>query len=109
MNGTTTGHIGKIDDVREFQSVVTKHCVDDSYQNAVHVRCEPNFAAVHIFFLAVFQNVFRCQVFLSELADSRVDLEEEYLAPEDVLKHRRSEEHTSELQSLAYLVCRLLL
>src|SRR5687767_15627712 len=25
------------------------------------------------------------------------------------LRHRRSEEHTSELQSLAYLVCRLLL
>src|SRR2546425_4050601 len=27
----------------------------------------------------------------------------------DVLVHLRSEEHTSELQSLAYLVCRLLL
>src|SRR5687767_15424058 len=27
----------------------------------------------------------------------------------DVAAHRRSEEHTSELQSLAYLVCRLLL
>src|SRR2546425_8411300 len=26
-----------------------------------------------------------------------------------VLRHNRSEEHTSELQSLAYLVCRLLL
>src|SRR2546425_7542946 len=26
-----------------------------------------------------------------------------------VMHHRRSEEHTSELQSLAYLVCRLLL
>src|SRR5205823_8606044 len=26
-----------------------------------------------------------------------------------LLRHRRSEEHTSELQSLAYLVCRLLL
>src|SRR3989441_6443979 len=30
-----------------------------------------------------------------------------YLAPKDT--HERSEEHTSELQSLAYLVCRLLL
>src|SRR2546423_2141967 len=29
--------------------------------------------------------------------------------PERPDKHRRSEEHTSELQSLAYLVCRLLL
>src|SRR2546425_5421390 len=28
---------------------------------------------------------------------------------EDVKTHKRSEEHTSELQSLAYLVCRLLL
>src|SRR2546425_7135229 len=28
---------------------------------------------------------------------------------EDVLRSSRSEEHTSELQSLAYLVCRLLL
>src|SRR2546425_4585567 len=28
---------------------------------------------------------------------------------EPPLSHRRSEEHTSELQSLAYLVCRLLL
>src|SRR5687767_15227724 len=27
----------------------------------------------------------------------------------DAISHRRSEEHTSELQSLAYLVCRLLL
>src|SRR2546425_8630434 len=27
----------------------------------------------------------------------------------ELLHHRRSEEHTSELQSLAYLVCRLLL
>src|SRR2546425_7716433 len=27
----------------------------------------------------------------------------------ELLDHRRSEEHTSELQSLAYLVCRLLL
>src|SRR5687767_15571195 len=33
-------------------------------------------------------------------------VEEAILAPEDLL---RSEEHTSELQSLAYLVCRLLL
>src|SRR5205823_13031950 len=31
------------------------------------------------------------------------------LAPEDDTEQRRSEEHTSELQSLAYLVCRLLL
>src|SRR2546425_6617093 len=29
--------------------------------------------------------------------------------PEDFFSQRRSEEHTSELQSLAYLVCRLLL
>src|SRR2546425_3421957 len=29
--------------------------------------------------------------------------------PEDCVSNRRSEEHTSELQSLAYLVCRLLL
>src|SRR2546425_6985284 len=29
--------------------------------------------------------------------------------PQIDLAHRRSEEHTSELQSLAYLVCRLLL
>src|SRR2546425_8143082 len=32
----------------------------------------------------------------------------QYLDPRDVIKDR-SEEHTSELQSLAYLVCRLLL
>src|SRR2546425_7128406 len=31
------------------------------------------------------------------------------LPPADLQAHRRSEEHTSELQSLAYLVCRLLL
>src|SRR3989441_3199911 len=32
-----------------------------------------------------------------------------YLIQEHMLKSKRSEEHTSELQSLAYLVCRLLL
>src|SRR5205823_10573767 len=31
------------------------------------------------------------------------------LTPREVLQEYRSEEHTSELQSLAYLVCRLLL
>src|SRR2546425_2169466 len=31
------------------------------------------------------------------------------LEPDRQRNHRRSEEHTSELQSLAYLVCRLLL
>src|SRR3989441_3994072 len=36
--------------------------------------------------------------------EERVDFAERLLA-----KQRRSEEHTSELQSLAYLVCRLLL
>src|SRR5256714_13452158 len=29
------------------------------------------------------------------------------LLPDDLYVHKRSEEHTSELQSLAYLVCRL--
>src|SRR5205823_12865802 len=32
---------------------------------------------------------------------------DEYFAPNPRLEKRRSEEHTSELQSLAYLVCRL--
>src|SRR2546425_9750791 len=46
-----------------------------------------------------------------EVLDARVlqGLEEQHSAgPGDGLAHR-SEEHTSELQSLAYLVCRLLL
>src|SRR2546425_4393701 len=38
-----------------------------------------------------------------------VELDQAQIAVEEVVGHRRSEEHTSELQSLAYLVCRLLL
>src|SRR5687767_15634235 len=37
------------------------------------------------------------------------EIESGKLALDDVRQHLRSEEHTSELQSLAYLVCRLLL
>src|SRR2546425_9630329 len=39
----------------------------------------------------------------------RVDDAEEHGQHHDLPRHDRSEEHTSELQSLAYLVCRLLL
>src|SRR5687767_15671034 len=41
-------------------------------------------------------------------ADERADMDADERA-EDSAHHWRSEEHTSELQSLAYLVCRLLL
>src|SRR3989441_4693245 len=37
------------------------------------------------------------------------ELQQLLLATRQVLRRQRSEEHTSELQSLAYLVCRLLL
>src|SRR2546425_3511570 len=37
----------------------------------------------------------------------KLEIAKRYLVPRQV--HERSEEHTSELQSLAYLVCRLLL
>src|SRR2546425_2960761 len=41
------------------------------------------------------------------ILDRRVGERRQHLAP--VAAEKRSEEHTSELQSLAYLVCRLLL
>src|SRR2546425_7117673 len=44
---------------------------------------------------------------ISSGATSAAD--DERYAEEYLLAHMRSEEHTSELQSLAYLVCRLLL
>src|SRR3989441_7049798 len=46
-----------------------------------------------------------------DLPRGRLDRVEEFLAEEANLEPllQRSEEHTSELQSLAYLVCRLLL
>src|SRR2546425_5988507 len=58
---------------------------------------------------------------LSRQSDARVDVPVQDIDREveehdhepghehNALHHRRSEEHTSELQSLAYLVCRLLL
>src|SRR5687767_15706797 len=45
---------------------------------------------------------------LEQLADLR-EREPQALAAQGELEAHRSEEHTSELQSLAYLVCRLLL
>src|SRR2546425_12430260 len=43
------------------------------------------------------------------LREEPQDLHRALLGLKDRLQDRRSEEHTSELQSLAYLVCRLLL
>src|SRR3989441_9699569 len=48
-------------------------------------------------------NVFLVEDNPADVALTRLSLEKNHVA------HRRSEEHTSELQSLAYLVCRLLL
>src|SRR2546425_6088377 len=48
-------------------------------------------------------------VFSHSVLEHVVDLQEAYRACALWLKRDRSEEHTSELQSLAYLVCRLLL
>src|SRR5205823_15122389 len=45
---------------------------------------------------------------LAWIAIGSPEVQEKWMAFE-VLKRNRSEEHTSELQSLAYLVCRLLL
>src|SRR2546423_3391160 len=48
--------------------------------------------------------------FASKLKDAAAFLHEEHVRESRaVIRDERSEEHTSELQSLAYLVCRLLL
>src|SRR2546425_7160552 len=39
----------------------------------------------------------------------RIEIEDDVFLPDEITQADRSEEHTSELQSLAYLVCRLLL
>src|SRR5258706_3890859 len=44
-----------------------------------------------------------------EAPGGRPEVERRPLEPEDDVRERRSEEHTSELQSLTNLVCRLLL
>src|SRR5438046_7123317 len=46
---------------------------------------------------------------LEEPRPDRARADERHVAPEHVPELRRSEEHTSELQSLTNLVCRLLL
>src|SRR5687767_15278702 len=43
------------------------------------------------------------------IVGQRVAVEQRAVEPLELEPRRRSEEHTSELQSLAYLVCRLLL
>src|SRR2546423_6591659 len=53
-----------------------------------------------------YTTLFRSLILAASFIDREQALEEHHLA---VLQGLRSEEHTSELQSLAYLVCRLLL
>src|SRR5262245_65766014 len=53
--------------------------------------------------------LFPAEVLPATAAGSAVDLELEADPPQIRRRSRRSEEHTSELQSLRHLVCRLLL
>src|SRR5687767_15276819 len=61
-----------------------------------------------------YTTLFRSGVDVRRIGRAHFDVEAAHGMVRDVLNHRaedraRSEEHTSELQSLAYLVCRLLL
>src|SRR5687767_15617580 len=58
------------------------------------------------YFLSVFPSVFICGFFLFPRSQRALSYTGQ---PNGNYAERRSEEHTSELQSLAYLVCRLLL
>src|SRR5437879_1698899 len=73
MTGTTSGHIRKIDNIGEFQEIVTEHRMNHPYQNPIQIGCEPDLATVHIPSSAMIQNAFWRQVLLSKLADGGID------------------------------------
>src|SRR2546425_4579323 len=80
---------------------------DDQQMHRVGGK-EAGLARLHLELLAADLDVRVAFEQVAHLLDSLVRVRQRALAALD-LAHQRSEEHTSELQSLAYIVCRLLL
>src|SRR3712207_9398080 len=82
-----------------FNDTATTEIYTLSLHDALPISTKGNFETNG---LAILDEVISC--FITEELNGDYELELEYSA-----KGRRSEEHTSELQSRQYLVCRLLL